>query len=99
MRFNYMVGPDDRRLAEAKMLGHLVSVTLWSGTYDQASALHYNLQFEDPWAEKSGVDKCHDATRVSIAHALDVQPIAGESIDMFVERTVARWLGRLDELA
>jgi len=28
-----------------------------------------------------------------------VQPIAGESIDMFVERTVARWLGRLDELA
>ncbi|MYM96230.1 hypothetical protein [Duganella vulcania] len=96
MRFNYMLGPDDRHLAEASMLGHLANVTLWSGTYDQVTALHFNLQFDDDWAEKAGDDKCHDAARVAIAHALEWHPAPGVIVDLFAEPTVARWPGRLD---
>lgn len=99
MRFNYMLGPDDRRLAEARMLGHLANVTLWAGTYDQATAVHFNLQFDDAWAEKAGDDKCHDAARVAIAHDLELHPAPDAIIDLSVEPTVTRWPGRLDVVA
>ncbi|WP_070266879.1 MULTISPECIES: hypothetical protein [unclassified Duganella] len=97
MRFNFSIGPADRRLVEVEVLGHVAHVSIWMRSHVKAAESRYLLQFGDTWDQKSDRAKCEDAVRVAIADALAGQ-FAPNRIELVVEQSRGRWGGRLDAL-
>lgn len=98
MRLNLEIGPGDNRLADVTVFGRVAHVSIWMGDPVEAVESRYTLQFDDTWATKSDLQKCDDALRVAVAHALNnaFDPFL---IELLPESESARWQGRIFPIA